>query len=140
MISFRCTNSMNDSPCPPSSTGCPSAHSPRRLGLRPQLRQHGIGRGPTVVDPPLVRADLAVDELEHPRPKVDDALGETWTWAGRRHRHVQILTGLPRALDAAFVPDRLGGLADRAVGAEDQEPVEGRGRTTVVGDRQHVPS
>src|SRR6516164_6322563 len=43
------------------------------------------------------------------------------------------LTGSP---DPCLVPYRLGGLADLAVGAEDQEPVEGAREPAIVGDRE----
>ena len=39
-------------------------------------------------------------------------------------------------LDPLLVPDRLVGLVDRAVGSEDQEPVEAAGEPPVVGHRQ----
>ena len=42
-----------------------------------------------------------------------------------------------RAGHPALVPDRLVGLVHRAVGAEDQEPVEAAREPAVVGDREH---
>ena len=73
------------------------------------------GRGPARPAAPRARRRRG-----HPRP--DRGVQPV---AGRPGRHELAVAG-----DPALVPDRLVGLVDLAVGAEHQEPVEARGRTS----------
>ena len=62
------------------------------------------------------------------------------TWPARRAARLDVLAAIAAELCAArwsLVPGRLGGLADVAVGREDQEPLERPCEPAVVGHREH---